>query len=99
MGRWIVAAGGAESALRLAFGSCSVPRECQQLGELPAGATEAAAVFPDLSRIPEFWLPKEDLLELRRGDPSAECLLPKREDLGTVACTYNPRAFWPVSLD
>lgn len=76
VGRWIVAAGGAESALRLAFGSCNVPRECQQLGELPAGATEAAAVFPDLSRIPEFWLPKEDLLELRRGahQQSACCL-------------------------
>lgn len=66
LGCWMVAVGGAKSALRPAFGSCNVPRECQQLGELPVGAMEAAAVFPDLSHIPEFWLLKEDLLELRR---------------------------------
>lgn len=72
----MVAAEGAQSALCLAFGSCNVPRECQQLGELPVGATEAAAVSPDLSHIPEFWLLKEDLLELRRGahQQSACCL-------------------------
>lgn len=54
-----------------AFGSCNVPCECQQLGELPVGAMEATAVFLDLSHIPEFWLIKEDLLGLRRR-PSAE---------------------------
>ena len=55
-----MAVGDTESALRLAFGSCNVPRECQQLGELPVGAMEAAAVFLELSYIPEFI--KEDLL-------------------------------------
>ena len=35
MGCWLVAVGDTESTLRLAFGSLNVPRECQQLGELP----------------------------------------------------------------
>lgn len=64
MGCWLVAVGDTGSALRLAFGSCSVPHECQQLGELPAGAMEAAAVFLDLTHTPEFWLMKKGLLEL-----------------------------------
>lgn len=70
MGCWLVAVGDTESVLRLAFGSCNVPRECQQLGELPVGAVEAAAVFLELTYIPEFWLIREDLLGLlglRRG--------------------------------
>jgi len=70
VGCWLVAVGDTESALRLAFGSCSVPCECQQLGELPVGAVEAAAVFLELTYIPEFWLIREDLLGLlglRRG--------------------------------
>lgn len=73
MGCWLVAVGDTESALRLAFGSHSVPRECQQLGELPIGAAEAAAVFLELAYIPEFRLIKVDLLGLlglRRGSMS-----------------------------
>lgn len=73
MGCWLVAVGAAESTLRLAFGSCNVPRECQQLGELPVGAVEAAAVFLELAYIPEFQLIREDLLGLlgiRRGPMS-----------------------------
>lgn len=77
MGCWLAAVGEAESAVRLAFGSCGdVPRECRQLGELPVGGMEAVAVFPGLSPIPECWLVKEDLLGLRRGaqQQSARCV-------------------------
>lgn len=66
MGCWLVAIGNTESAMHLALGSCDVPCECQQLGELPVGAMEAAAGFLDLTHIPDFWLVKEDLLGLLR---------------------------------